>query len=124
MKILTIMFQVGVLFAFAQLGSVIANALHLPLPGSIVGICLVFLLLQAGILRLEWLESGADCLIAELMLFFIPSAVGVIQYQQMMLVSGLRFELVILLSTLTVMICTGVLAETIHRLGAPKEKRV
>lgn len=121
MNILKIMLQVGVLFAFSQLGAFVSTALHLPLPGSIIGICLVFALLQTGVLRLEWLEIGANCLIAELMLFFIPSAVGVIQYQQLMVVSGLRFELVILLSTLTVMICTGVLAETICRFGKARE---
>ena len=49
------------------------------------------------------------------MLFFVPSAVGIIQHRQLMLMNGLRFEIVILLSTLTVMICTGLLAEVIHR---------
>lgn len=117
MHIIKTMFQVGIFFLFSQLGTLIATYLSLPLPGSIIGICLVFLLLQTGLLRLEWLEKGANCLIAELMLFFVPSAVGIIQYRQLMLLSGLRFEIVILLSTLTVMTATGLLAEAIHRRG-------
>ncbi len=117
MHIIKIISQIGIFCLFSQFGTLVANYLSLPLPGSIIGLCLVFLLLQTGILRLEWLENGANCLIAELLLFFIPSAVGIIQYRQLLLLSGLRFELVILLSTLTVMTATGLLAEAIHRRG-------
>lgn len=106
--------QIGLLLAIALLSNSLMQLLHWNFPGSILGIFIVFILLQTKLLRLEWIESGANCLIAELMLFFIPSAVGVIQYKQMMLVEGMRFELVILLSTLTVMVCTGLLVEAIH----------
>ena len=115
MHIIKTISQVALFFLFSQFGSLTAAFFHIPLPGSIIAIALVFLLLQSGLLRLEWIETGANCLIAELMLFFVPSAVGIIQYRQLMLMNGLRFEIVILLSTLTVMICTGLLAEVIHR---------
>lgn len=117
MYIIKAVLQVGVLLGVTMLGNQITQMLHLKFPGSILGIALVILLLQTKVIRLEWIESGANLLIAELMLFFIPSAVGVIQYKQVMVADGMRFELVILLSTLTVMVCTGFLSEMVNKIG-------
>lgn len=116
MYIIKAFLQVGVLLAATLVGNELTQMLHLKIPGSMVGILLVIILLQAKVIRLEWIESGANLLIAELMLFFIPSAVGVMQYKQLMVVDGMRFELVILLSTLTVMVCTGFLSEMVSKM--------
>ena len=117
MYILNVILQVGVLIGVAMLGNSLTQMLHWNIPGSILGIFLVIILLQAKIIRVEWIESGANLLIAELLLFFIPSAVGVVQYKQLMVASGMRFELVILLSTITVMVCTGLLSEMANKIG-------
>ncbi|MDA3086516.1 CidA/LrgA family protein, partial [Campylobacter sp. CS_ED1] len=50
------------------------------------------------------IEYGADLILAELLLFFIPPVVGIIQYQELLIASGLRILLVILISTALVMI--------------------
>jgi holin-like protein len=117
MHILKIILQVCVLLGVAMLGDKITQVFQLHVPGSMVGIIVIFLLLETKMIQLEWLESGANILIAELILFFIPSAVGVIQYREMMLVNGVRFGIVIFLSTVTVMMCTGFLAEFINKIG-------
>ena len=117
MYIVKAVFQIAVLLGVTMLGNEVTRVLHLKFPGSLLGILFMIVLLQTKVIRLEWIESGANILIAELMLFFIPSAVGVIQYKQIMAVDGMRFELVILFSTLTVMICTGFLSEIVNKIG-------
>jgi holin-like protein len=117
MYILKIAFQVLVLLGIALLGNKVTQVLQLHVPGSIIGIFFIFLLLEIKMIRLEWLEAGANILIAELLLFFIPSAVGVVEYRQIMLANGVRFGSVIFLSTITVMVCTGFLAEFINKIG-------
>lgn len=94
--------------------------LHLPVPGSILGIVLLFLMLQFKIIKLEWVDLGAKWLLAEMLLFFIPPVVGVMEYKELMLANGLRIAAVILLSILAVMVVTGVLAE---KLTAHERKR-
>lgn len=94
--------------------------LHLPVPGSILGIVLLFLMLQLKIIKLEWVDLGAKWLLAEMLLFFIPPVVGVMEYKELMLANGLRIAAVILLSILAVMVVTGVLAE---KLTAHERKR-
>lgn len=117
MYIIKAILQIGVLLGVTMLGNELTQLLHLRIPGSVLGILLVIILLQTKVIRLEWIESGANLLIAELMLFFIPSAVGVVKYKQLMMAEGMRFELVIIISTFTVMVCTGFLSEIINKIG-------
>lgn len=70
----------GVLTAFAALGTALASALHLPLPGSVVGMVLLWVALGVRLVRLEWVEGAADGLLALLGLLFVPATVGVTEY--------------------------------------------
>jgi holin-like protein len=97
----------------------LAEHLHLPVPGSLLGIIVIFILLQTNVIQLNWVDLGAKWLIAEMLLFFIPSAVGVIQYKSLMLSNGLRILLVIMSSSIMVMACAGVIAQ---KLAKPTER--
>jgi holin-like protein len=58
---------------------------------------------------------------SEMLLFFIPSAVAIIQYKNEIFQHGSQFLIVILLSTITVMIVTGLVAQfSIRRLANKK----
>lgn len=113
--ILKMVVQIFSLSAAALAGNFMARYLHLPIPGSILGFFLVFLLFQLKIIRLNWLEAGANYLIAELILFFIPSTVGIVNYGNLMRLQGVQFEMIIVLSTATVMACVGFAAEYITK---------
>ncbi len=114
------MLQIGFFCLVALLMNQLASALHLPIPGSILGVILIFFLLQTKLLKLEWIETGANWLLAEMLLFFIPSAVGILQFKDMLKVDGARMVSVIVISTLLVMACTGLVAQAI---GKIKEKK-
>ncbi|ANA79909.1 CidA/LrgA family holin-like protein [Paenibacillus glucanolyticus] len=98
----------------------LAEWLHLGIPGSILGIAVVFILLEAKILRLEWIELGANWLLAELLLFFIPAAVGIMKYFPMLEAEGLQILVVVLFSTVIVMVSSGLTAGFI---STRKERR-
>lgn len=112
--------QVAALMAFSMLMNFIASWLHLGVPGSIIGILVLFILLETNIIRLEWIDIGAKWLLAELLLFFVPAAVGVMKYIPMLQTDGLRILLVVLISTFIVMASTGLMAS---RISKRKEKR-
>lgn len=105
--------QVAMFMLFSMLMNKLAALLHLPIPGSILGMLVLFLLLEARIVQLSWVESGASWLLAELLLFFIPPSVGLIAYRSLLLHEGLRIAAAIGLGTMIVMICTGTVAERI-----------
>ncbi|CAJ1317638.1 holin [Paenibacillus sp. CFBP13512] len=107
--------QVAVLMGFSELLNVLVRWLHLPVPGSIIGIALVFILLQTKVIKLEWVELGANWLLAELLLFFIPSAVGIMNYIPMLEHDGVRIVVIVILSTILVMVSSGLLAGTMAK---------
>jgi holin-like protein len=84
-----------------------------------VGIVLLFVLLKLKIVRLGWIEQGSNWLIAQMLLFFIPATVGIMNYKSMFMTSGLRIVGTIVISTAAVMICSGYIGE---RIAARKER--
>lgn len=115
MKIVKSIVQIGFLYFLLLIGNSIARLLHLPIPGSIIGLVLLFLLLQFHIIKLEWIELGAALLLSELLLFFIPSAIGVIDYDALFGVQGMKVVLVIVGSAIIVMFITGYTAQWLER---------
>ncbi|MCM3626982.1 CidA/LrgA family holin-like protein [Paenibacillus glycanilyticus] len=109
--ILQILFFIGLSWLMNRL----AEWLHLPVPGSVLGMLLLFILLQARIIPRRFVESGSDWLIATMLLFFIPPAVGIIGYRQLILSSGVQIALVIALGTIIVMLCSGLVAQQVAK---------
>lgn len=107
--------QVGLLTLFWLAGNKLVSLLHWRVPGNVMGMLLLLLLLQLKVIRLEWVEAGTNWLLGDMLLFFVPAAVGVIQYKELMASSGVRILLVIAVSTLAVMACTGLAAEWLVR---------
>lgn len=107
--------QVGFFIIVSLVMNKLVSILGWNFPGSILGMFVVFLLLQTKVLRLEWIESGASWLLAELLLFFIPPSVGIISYQSLMLHEGIQIFLVIAIGTAFVMACSGLVAQSISK---------
>ena len=68
--------QLILVFGCSYAGEFISKGLHLPLPGSLVGMILLFVALSLRILRLEHIEETADFLLGHLPFFFIPAGVA------------------------------------------------
>ncbi|HEX9009912.1 MAG TPA: CidA/LrgA family protein [Holophagaceae bacterium] len=92
------------------------RALHLPVPGSVAGLAVLVLLLRTGWVPLAWVSEGAGWLLAEMLLFFIPAVVAVVQYPAVILREGWQLLLVILLGTVGVMVGTALVVERVVRL--------
>lgn len=88
-------------------GVIIQNIFHLPLPGTILGMLILFVLLWTKVLKVESIEKVCDFLILNMIIFFLPPAVELLEY--MALLKTGFFKIIILLITTTVitMIVTG-----------------
>ncbi|AHV99450.1 CidA/LrgA family protein [Paenibacillus sabinae] len=109
------MLQVGALTVFSLIMGDLSSWLHLPIPGSIIGMVLLFILLETGVIKLSWVEAGATWLLAELLLFFVPSAIGVMNYSKLLQTDGLSLLAVILAGTFIVMTSSGLLTALIFK---------
>lgn len=122
-KIILTIIQVAILYVFNIIGGFIAKLLHLPISGSIVGLFIVLALLHFNVLQLSKIELGASFLMTEMLLFFVPSVVAIIQYKDQFFQHGSQFLIVIVLGTITVMAATGLVAERIMNKKNTKQKK-
>ncbi|BDH47515.1 CidA/LrgA family protein [Salmonella enterica subsp. enterica serovar Choleraesuis] len=89
--------------------------LHLPLPANVVGLLLLLGLIIARVIPLDWLRAGSRWLLTEMLLFFVPAVVAVVNYQHLMLVDGWRIFAVIALSTILVLGSTAWVVDKVYR---------
>lgn len=106
-------YQISILIAFSFIGNLLTTQLGLTLPGSIIGIILLFLCLHLKLIPVQHVTDGADFLLANLLLLFIPSVVGIIQYQDILSANGIQLVVIIIIGTAIVMITTGLFADWI-----------
>ncbi|WP_250452585.1 CidA/LrgA family protein [Caballeronia sp. ATUFL_M2_KS44] len=94
----------------------VARKLALPVPGGVVGLIALLLLLMCGGIAPRWVKAGADWLLADMLLFFIPAAVAVVQYGGLFMEDGWRLALVVVGGTLMVMIAVAFAVDRAARL--------
>lgn len=106
-KWIHVIWQVLILHVFLWLGILIVSWIEIQFPGSIVGMLMLLGCLYLGWMKIEWVELGARWLLAEMVLFFIPSAIGIIQYPSLLSWDGFHVVGIILIGTSAVMLVTG-----------------
>lgn len=74
-----ILMQMAIIFFICLLGELISALLPIPFPASVIGMILVFLLLVSGPLKVYHISKQTDFLLSNMVLFFIPPAVGIIE---------------------------------------------
>ena len=99
MKILRIIAQVGLLYLFFLAGDYVQRQLHLPVPGSIVGLLILFILLLCKVIPVRWIESGATSILSYLPLFFIPATAGIVNHLEIFSGRGFKLIAVLMVST-------------------------
>lgn len=68
------------IYACLYAGIAISTILPITIPGSIIGMLLMFILLSLQILPAHWVKPGCHILIRYMALLFVPIGVGVMQY--------------------------------------------
>ncbi|MBO1002221.1 CidA/LrgA family protein [Pseudogracilibacillus auburnensis] len=112
LKIVKVIIQIGLLFCMYFIGTWIQQAFSLFIPGSVIGLVLMFILLSTGILRAQWIESGARFMMNHLVLFFIPATVGLLNYYHLFAGKGIFLVIITMVSTFIVMVASGLISES------------
>jgi holin-like protein len=107
--------QVALLAGIYLLGNKIAAFVHLPVPGNVVGIILLYALLNLGVVPLEYVQDAADFLLRHLVFFFIPVAVDLMNWGGVFYRYGLALALAILVSTILTFLGTGYIAQWLQK---------
>ncbi|MEF7558740.1 CidA/LrgA family holin-like protein [Bacillus thuringiensis] len=111
MKYVTLLLQVCVLYIFSLVGLWIQEVFQLSMPGSLIGMLILFLLLSNRILPLRWFELGAEKLIVFLPLFLIPSTTGLMEYGSFLFSKGSIIFLLVVISTTVTLVVSGYISQ-------------
>ena len=116
-------FQLMIIFGVSMVGEVLYALLPLPVPASVYGLVILFMLLMTKIVRLDQVEEASDYMMAIMPLFFIEPAVGLIDSYG--LIQGKVAALLVasLLSFAAVVVVTGLSAQFVIRRKNKKEKK-
>lgn len=114
-KLLRLLAELATLYALFALGGQLATWLGWPIPGGVMGLALLLLLFAVGALKPAMLKLGAGWLMAEMLLFFIPALMSLLDYGALIRDEGWRILLVIAVSTLMVMVVTALTVELVCR---------
>ncbi|MEN4635340.1 CidA/LrgA family protein [Pantoea agglomerans] len=112
-------FYIGLFIACDRL----VSWLHLPLPANIVGMLLLLALIVTRIVPLNWVKAGSRWLLAEMLLFFIPAVVAVVNYGDLLRVDGWRICVVIGVSTLLVLASTAWVVDRLYQYEVARAAR-
>lgn len=96
---------------FSLAGEWIQKTFNLAMPGSLIGMIMLFLLLYFGVLPVGWFELGAEKLIVFLPLFLIPSTTGLMEYGSFFVSKGSIMFFIVILSTLVTLLISGYISQ-------------
>lgn len=121
-KLLNITLQIAFLYVLSLLGGIIVKFLHLPLPGSIIGLIILLLLLHMKIVKKEYVADGAGFLLPILTLLFIPATVGVVNYPELLSWLGVSLLIITIISTIFSLGVTAKFAQKLEQTERQKEE--
>lgn len=110
-KYVKIIFQFLLICLFYQVGVLIQETFHLFIPGSIIGMSLLFLLLMTKVIQLEWVEAGGHVLLRYLPMLFLPATIGIINYPFLLSFQGFKLIFIVIMSSILVFLISGKTAQ-------------
>jgi holin-like protein len=122
MKYLKMILQLAFLYAIYLLGVFIQTIGNLSVPGSIIGMLLLFGALQFNVVKREYFSLAGPFLLKQLPLFLIPATVGVIDYLDLFKGMGLITIGIAFLSTVIVIIVSTCICDFLLTKGEEVSK--
>ena len=112
MKILQ---QLLIILGFTFFGKLLQVILHLPIPGSVVGMVLLFIALTRGWIKESQISLVGDYLLEILSLLFIPAGVGLMLYFDLVKNSLVSLLIILFVSFVFSLVIVGHLAQWIKK---------
>ncbi|MCY7617695.1 antiholin-like murein hydrolase modulator LrgA [Bacillus pumilus] len=113
-------------FIFATVmfvSNLISMYLPIPMPASVIGLVLLFVLLTTKIVKLEQVEQLGTSLTGLISFLFVPSGISVIQSLGVMQEVGVQVVGVIIIATIMLLAATGLFTQLLMQLSEKPQKR-
>lgn len=107
--------QLFIITFFSLLGNVIANYLPFSIPGSVIGLVLLFLALEFKLIQLEAIKETSAFLVANMAFFFVPLTVGLMNDWSLIQNNLFHLILILIITTTITMAVVSVVSERLEK---------
>ena len=117
--------QIGILLGIWAAGEFISQLIKnvINIPGSIIGMIILFVLLESKILDESKIKDVADFFLGNMSLFFIPAGISLIESLGLIKENAVLLLSCILIINVAVMIVSGRSVDLMIKLKEKKEKK-
>lgn len=116
-----LLWQTAILTAIFWGCDQITRLTGIPIPGNVMGIIVLFFLLITGIVKESHISLAAEFLLRHLVFFFVPIAVGLMQWGSVFYDYGWVLAAAIVGSTALPLAIVGFMAKALRRSSDKKE---
>lgn len=109
--------QLAILFSCLGIGELIVYLTGIALPSSIIGMIVLALCLETGVIRIEWIQSLSRVLISNMGFFFVPTGVGLMLYFDIIKAQFWPIVVATVASTAVVLVVTGWMYQLVRKHG-------
>jgi holin-like protein len=110
-RIFRYVWQFAILWFICWICNEFADFADLPIPGNVIGVCLLYLLLTLGVVKVEHVKEGSDFLLKHLVFFFIPITVELMNWGHLFLDYGIELAVVLIITALIPLWAVGHLTQ-------------
>ncbi|MFI3315604.1 MAG: CidA/LrgA family protein [Rikenellaceae bacterium] len=97
----------AIILGYYFLGVAISRLIAGVLPGSIIGMLLLFISLVFGWVKEQWIQPAVNFLLKYMVLFFLPASVGVMAVWDLVSDNLILISSIMILSTIVVLLVVG-----------------
>ena len=109
--------QFFIIILISFIGEVLKEILPFPVPASIYGMLIMFILLCTGIIKTEQVDEAVDFLIEVMPVMFIPAAAGLLDSWGTLKPVLVPVAVITVVSTIVVMLVSGHITQFVTRHG-------
>ena len=116
------MIQIGIIATISFIAELLHFFIPLPIPASVYGMVILFVLLCLGAIKLPQVEDVADWMLSVMPIFFIAPSVGLINSFDSIRGQVIPLVFICFISTVVVTALTGLVAQGIIRLQKKRKE--
>ena len=105
--------QFLLIISFTYAGEIMSKVFHLPIPGSVIGMLLLFAALYFKVVKVSDVDTVGFFLLDNLSILFLPAGVGIMVYFPVIRETWWSLLLITLLVTVLTMAVVGRIVQTV-----------
>ena len=107
--------QLSLIFLFSLIGEVLSIliASFIAIPGSVIGLVLLFLALQLNVLKVEQVDEVGTWLTSNMGIFFVPAGVGLMTNFGVLADTWWQLLVIMVVTTILMMVFVGKVVQSI-----------